>query len=77
VAAVVLIPHGMKATAESVIRPHESHTNIHDLSNKLGGQWKEVSTTACFADWKGRDLDVIVTYERGLVVRGRLPRNLK
>jgi hypothetical protein len=65
VQSVVLIPHVIKdATPETVIKSAQTSTSIVETYNKLGGQWKEASYTACFpSGWKNTELDVIVVYQ--------------
>ena len=79
VQSVVLIPHDIKdATPETVIKSKQTSTSIIGMYNKLGGQWKEASFTACFPDgWKNKELDVIVVYQGGKPLRAPLPSKLR
>ena len=78
VQSLVLVPRNVKElTPESVIKSADTSTSIHEVYNKLGGQWKEASHTACFQDWKGKELDVVVVYQGEKPLRAPLPRRMR
>lgn len=79
VQSIVLLPRKEKEpTPANVIKSTETSKSIHDMYNKLGGQWKEVSYTACFpAAVKAQQVDVVVVYSGGKPIRGHLPKDLR
>jgi hypothetical protein len=89
VQAIVLVPRSIdKPTPKDVIKPGELSVDLVDMYNKLGGQWKEASYTACFPpDLPYRDLDVLVVYANKSRAhatigdrsdfRGRFPKDMK
>lgn len=79
VQSIVLIPRKVKEAApDNVIKSGEPSAVIYDMYNKLGGQWKEASYTACFPErLKTEELDVVVVYQERKPIRRPLPKNLR
>jgi len=79
VQSVVLVPRNVKDPApDNVIKSTETSKAIHDMYNKLGGQWKEASYTACYPEGLNtEDLDVVVVYQGGKPLRAPFPKNLR
>jgi hypothetical protein len=79
VQSIVLVPRNAKdPTPDNVIKSAETSRSIHDMYNKLGGQWKEASHTACYPEGLNtEDLDVVVVYQGGKPLRAPFPKNLR